>query len=233
MPHTYPLTASEINAKQAELLAQQRVKRIQQVRQQEKRQAQLRTQLYKENCHELARQETASSELQWESNSRRALGELQQQLQTSLAKKGAGHAAAQHARLAAAKHAQQQAQQHAAQLHLAHQRFAHALQLRHAEQTAAVHSDITRLQRITDTKAAETQRAHALAQQHRAIQAEAALNSTPPADATWNDAALQNIDYRHTRLHELGGAALVQRNRDKDVVHQNIAAYAAAAVQAR
>ena len=233
MPCTYPLTASEINAKQAELLAQQRVKRIQQVRQQEKQQAQLRTQLYKENCRELARQETASSELQWESDSRQALGVLQQQLQTSLAKKGAGHAAAQHARFAAAKHAQQQAEQRAAQLQLAHQRFAHALHLRHAEQTAAVQSDVDRLQRMTDTKAAETQRAHALAQQHRAIRAEAALNSTTPAETTWNNAALQNIDYRHTRLHELGGAALVQRNRDKDVVHQNIAADAAANVQAR
>lgn len=232
MPYSYPLTITEINAKQADLLARRRVKRIQQVRQQEKQQALLRTQLYKENYQELARQETVSSELQWENDSRQALTNLQQQLQTSLHRSGAGHAAAQHARLAAAKHAEQQAAQRAAQLHLAHQRFAQALQRRHAEQTEAVQSDITRLQRMTDIKAAESQRAHALAQQHRAIQAEAALNSIPTADSTWNDAVLQNIDYRQTRLHELGPAALVQRNKDKGDVHHDAAANAAAAMQA-
>lgn len=233
MTDTYPLTASEIKTKQAELLANQRIKRIQQVRQQEKQQALLRTQLYKENCQELARQATATSELQWENDSIHALAELQNQLRTSLATTGAGHAAAYQAQTAAAQRAKQQAQQRAAQLHIAHQRFAHALHLRHSQQTAAVQSDVTRLQRMTDTKAAESQRAHALAQQHRAEQAEAALNSTLPADTTWNDAALGNIDYRQTRLHELGPAALVQRNKDKGVTHRNFAADAAAAVQAR
>lgn len=233
MPCFYPLTTTEINAKQAELLAKQRVKRIQQVREQEKQQALLRTQLYKENCQELARQETASSELQWEIDSKQALDQLQQQLQSSLAKAGAGHAAAQHARIAAAKHAEQQAAQRAQQLQLAHQRFAQALQRQHAEQTESVHSDVARLQRITDTKAAESHRAHALAQQHRAVLADAALNNTPPANASWNDAVLQNIDYRQTRLHELGTAALVQRNKSKGADTHNGAADAAVLVQAR
>lgn len=233
MPHSFPLTSSEIKAKQADLLAKQRVRRIQQVRQQEKQQAFLKTQLYKENCQEFARQETAFSELQWEVDSRQALGELQHQLQRSLTETGAGHAAAQQAQLAAAKQAEQKAAQRDAHAFLAQRRFAHALQLRHAEQSAAVQPDAQRLQRLTDAKAAESQRAHLLAQKHRATQAEEALNSVPPVNVARNDAALRSIDYHQTRLHELGGAALVQRNTHKGQAHHNIAAESAAAVQLR
>ena len=230
---TYSFTASEVQAKQSEIQAQHRVKRLIQVRWQEKQHAQLKRQQYKENSQELTFLEQTSLGQAWQNESRQSLHKLQQQLSTSLAKAGHGQKAAQAASHTASLLAAQRTADRAAQLQLAKQRFAHALQLRHAEQTAAVNADVTRLQRLSDTMAAESARAHALAQQHRAVQAEAEANTNAPAVSTWNEAALRNIDYKSTRLHELGGAVLVERNRDKDKNTCNEAAETAAELQIR
>ena len=230
---TYSFTASEIQAKQAELQANHRIARLKQVRRQEKQIAQLQRQLYKENCAELAAREQAAAGQAWQQASSQALSQLQQQLSASTARAGSGQKAAQAAKQTAAEQAAQRTAQRAAQLQLANQRFAHALQLRHAEQTAAVSADVTRLQRISDTKAAESARAHALAQQHKAVQAEEEANSAPAANPAWNGAAMRNIDYRHTRLHELGGAVIVERNLDKGATGRNEAAETAVQYQAR
>ena len=210
------------------------MKRLIQVRRQEKQHAQLQRLQYKENCQELALLERTSLGIAWQNNSWQALQDLQQQLSTSLAKTGQGQKAAQDANHTASLLAAQRTADRAAQLQLAKQRFAHALQLRHAEQSAAVDTDVTRLQRLSDTLAAESARAHALAQQHRAFQAEAVANSAPSADTTWNEAALRSIDYRHTRLHELGGltnAVIVERNNDRGKAERNKAADTAAELQ--
>ena len=230
---TYSFTASEVQAKQSEIQAQHRVKRLIQVRWQEKQHAQLKRQQYKENCQELTFVEQTSLGQAWQNESRQSLQELQQQLSTSMAKAGHGQKAAQAASHTASLLVAQRTADRAAQLQLAKQRFAHALQLRHAEQTAAVNADVTRLQRLSDTMAAESARAHALAQQHRAVQAEAQANSSDPAVPTWNEAALRNIDYKSTRLHELGGVVLVERNSDKDKNACNEAAETAAELQIR
>ena len=230
---SYSFTATELQAKEAELQKKHRVKRLIQVRKQEKQIAQLQRQQYKENCQELAALELAASAEAWSQNSSQALQHLQQQLSLSLARSGAGQKAAQAASQTAAAQAAQRTAQRAAQLHLAKQRFAHALQLRHAEQTAAVSADITRLQRISDTKAAETARAHVLAQHHRAVQAEEQANGAGPIDPTWNETAMRNIDYRHTRLHELGSAVIVEKNLDKGNSDRNEAAEMAAEEQTR
>lgn len=230
---TYPFTSSEVQAKQSELQAQCRVKRLIQVRRQEKQHAQLKRQQYKENCQEVAVLEQASLGQVWQHESQQALQELQQQLSTSLVTAGhaqkAAHAANQTVSLLAAHRTANRA----AQLQLAKQRFAHALQLRHAEQTAAVNADVTRLQRLSETKAAESMRAHALAQQHRAVQAEADANQAAPADTAWNEAALRHIDYKQTRLHELGSIVVVERNNDRGRATCNEAAETAAELQKR
>ncbi|KAA6417923.1 MAG: hypothetical protein FRX49_12081 [Trebouxia sp. A1-2] len=230
---TYSFTASEVQAKQSEIKAQHRVKRLIQVRWQEKQHAQLKRQQYKENYQELAVLEQTSLSQAWQNESRQSLHELQQQLSTSLAKAGHGQRAAQAASHTASLLAAQRTADRAAQLQLAKQRFAHALQLRHAEQTAAVNADVTRLQRLSDTMAAESARGHALAQQHRAVQAEAEAHTSAPAVPPWSQAALRNIDYKNTRLHELGGAVLVERNGDKDKNTCNEAAETAAELQIR
>ena len=214
-PDTYTFSASEVQAKQSEIQASQRVRRLIQVRWQEKQHAQLKRQQYKENCQELAALEQLSQGQKWQTASLHVVQDLQQQLTTSLSRTGQGHKAAtvvnQKASLMAAQHTADRA----AQLQLAKQRFARALQLRHAEQTAAVGADIARFQRMNDTKTAESARAHALAQHHRAVQNEAEANSTTSLGTTWNEAALRNIDYKHSRLHELGGAVIVERNNDR------------------
>ena len=230
---TYSFTATEVQAKQAELQTHHRVTRLVQVRRQEKQIAQLQRELYKENCQELAALEQAAAGQAWQQRSGQALLELQQQLVVSVARAGSGQKAAQAANQAAATRAAQRTAQRAAQLQLAKQRFSHALQLRHAEQTAAVSAVVTRLQRISDTKAAESARAHALAQQHRAVQAEEEANSASAANPAWNEAAMRNIDCRHTRLHELGSAMIVERNLDKGATGLNEAAETAARHQAR
>ncbi|KAL0019435.1 hypothetical protein WJX79_007767 [Trebouxia sp. C0005] len=89
------------------------------------------------------------------------------------------------------------------------------------------------IQRLSDTMAAESARGHALAQQHRAVQAEAEAHTSAPAVPPWSQAALRNIDYKNTRLHELGGAVLVERNGDKDKNTCNEAAETAAELQIR
>lgn len=234
---SYSFSTSEIEAKQAELQAKHRTQRLIQVRRQEKQHAQLKRQQYKENCHELASLEQASLLQAWENQSRTVLQELQQQMGMSLAYTGQGQKAAGAANQTAAVLAAQRTAQRAAQLQLAKQRFAHALQLKHTEQQAAVATDVNRLQRISDTVAAESARAHTLAQQHRAVQAEAAANSVPPAATKWNDAALRNIDYSHTRLHELGSVlpstTVVERNSNRGKLQHNAAAETAVREQAR
>ena len=236
-PESYFFSTSEVETKQAELQAQHRMQRLVQVRRQEKQRAQLKRQQYKENCQELASLEQASLMQAWHNQSKAALQELQQQLGVSLAKTGQGQKAASAAKQTAAVLAAQRTAQRTTQLQLAKQRFTHALQLKHAEQHAAVAADVSRLQRISDTMAAESVRAHTLAQQHRAVQAEAAANCIPPAATNWNDAALRNIDYSHTRLHELGSVlpstTVVERNNDRGKVLNNAAAETAVQEQAR
>lgn len=208
-----------------------------QVRRQEKQHAELKRQQYKENCQQLAGWEQVSSAQAWQNRSDLALTELQQQLGASLAKTGQGQKAASAANQAAAVLAAHRTAERAAQLQLAKQRFAHALQLKHTEQSAAVADSVNRLQRISDTAAAESSRAHALAQHYRAIQAEAAANGSLPAPTNWSEAALRSIDYSHTRLHELGatlpGTIVVERNDDKGKAQCNEAAETAVLLQAR
>ena len=234
---TYYFTTSEVQAKQAELQAQHRKQRLIQVRRQEKQHAELKRQQYKENCQELAVLEQASLGQVWHNQSRLALVELRQQLGASLAKTGQGQKAADAANQSAAVLAAQRTAERAAQLQTAKQRFAQALQLKHMEDSAAVAADVTRLQRISNTMAAESTRAHALAQHHRAIQAEAAANGSLPAATNWSEAALRAIDYSHTRLHELGSTVpstvVVERNNDRGKAQCNEAAEKAVQQQAR
>ena len=234
---SYSFTTSEVQAKQAELQAQHRKQRLIQVRRQEKQQAELKRQQYKENCQELAGLEQASFGQLWHNQSRLALTELQQQLSASLAKTGRGQKAADAANQSAAVLAAQRTAEHAAQLQMAKHRFAQALQLKHLEQSAAVAADVSRLQRIRDTITAESTRAHALAQHHRAIQAEAAANGSLPAATNWSEAAMRAINYSHTRLHELGSIVpnivVVERNNDRGKTHCNEAAETAAQQQER
>ena len=234
---TYSFTTSEVQAKQAELQATYRKQRLLQVRRQDKQVAELKRQQYKENCQQLACLEQVSSGQAWQSQSSLALTVLQQQLGASLAKTGQGQKAAHAANQTAAVLAAQRTAERAAQLQLAKQRFAHALQLKHAEQSAAVAGSVNRLQRINDTIAAESARAHALAQHHRAIQAEAAANGSLPAATNWSESALRSIDYNHTRLHELGttlpSTVVVERNGDRGQALCNEAAETAVQLQAR
>lgn len=234
---TYFFTASEVQAKQAELQATYRKQRLIQVRCQDKLHAELKRQQYKENCQQLASFEQVSSGQEWLNQSNLALVELQQQLSANLAKTGQGQKAAHAANQTAAGQAAQRTAEQAAQLQLTKQRFAHALQLKHTEQSAAVAGSVNRLQRISNTMAAESTRAHALAQHHRAIQAEAAANGTLPAATNWSEAALRSIDYNHTRLHELGATVpstvVVERNRDRGKSQCNEAAETAVQLQAR
>ena len=234
---SYSFTTTEIQAKQAELQAQHRKQRLVQVRRQEKQHAELQRQQYKENCQELAGLEQASFSQAWHNRSTLALTELQQQLGASLAKTGQGQKAADAANQFAAVLAAQRTAEREARLQVAKQRFAQALQLKHLEQSTAVAADVTRLQRISDTNAAESAHAHALAQHHRAIQAEAATNSSLPAATNWSQAALRAIDYNHTRLHELGVTApstiVVERNDDRGKAQCTNAAVTAVHEQAR
>ena len=234
---SYSFTSSEVQAKQAELQAQRRKQRLIQVRRQEKQHAELRRQQYKENCQELAGLEQASFGQLWHNQSRLALTELQQQLGASLAKTGQGQKAADAANQSAAALAAQRIAERAAHLQMAKQRFAQALQLKHLEQSAAVAADVSRLQRISDTIAAESTRAHTLAQHHRAIRAEAAADGSLPAATNWSEAAMLGINYSHTRLHELGSTlpstVVVERNNDRGRTQCNTAAATAVQQQAR
>ena len=234
---SYSFTTSEVQAKQAELQAQHRKQRLIQVRRQEKTHAELKRQQYKENCQELAGLEQAVFNKIWHNQSRLALTELQQELGASLAKTGQGQKAADAANQSAAILAAQRRTEHAAQLQMAKQRFTQALQLKHLEQSAAVAADVSRLQRISDTIAAESTRAHALAQHHRAVQAEAAANGSLPAASNWSEAAMRAVDYSHTRLHELGSTIpstiVVRKNNDRGKMQCNEAAETAVQQQAR
>ena len=235
---SYPITSSEAEAKESQLQASHRRQRLLQVRRQEKQQARLIREQYKENCQELANLEQASSDQAWQDQSRQALQELQQRLGVSLAKTGQGQKEADAANQSAALLVVQHTAERAAQLQMANQRFAHALHLRHAEQSAAVAADVNRLQRINNTLAAESARAHALAQQHRAVQAEAAANGSLQLATNWSDAALRNIDYSHTRLHDQLGSVrpstvVVERNDDRGKALVNQAAGTAAQHRAR
>ncbi|KAL3158545.1 hypothetical protein ABBQ38_010766 [Trebouxia sp. C0009 RCD-2024] len=226
-----------IRAKQAELQATYRKQRLIQVRCQDKQHAEFKRQQYKENCQQFASFEQVSSGQEWQHQSSAALVELQQQLSANLAKTGQGQKAAHAANQTAAVLAAHRTAERAAQLQLAKQRFAHALQLKHSEQSAAVAGSVNRLQRISNTMAAESTRAHALAQHHRAIQAEAAANGLLPAATNWSESALRSIDYNHTRLHELGTTVprtvLVERNGDRGKTQCNEAAETAVQLQAR
>lgn len=234
---TYSFTTSEVQAKQAELQATYRKQRLIQVRCQDKQHAEFKRQQYKENCQQFASFEQVSSGQEWQHQSSAALVELQQQLSANLAKTGQGQKAAHAANQTAAVLAAHRTAERAAQLQLAKQRFAHALQLKHSEQSAAVAGSVNRLQRISNTMAAESTRAHALAQHHRAIQAEAAANGLLPAATNWSESALRSIDYNHTRLHELGTTVprtvLVERNGDRGKTQCNEAAETAVQLQAR
>lgn len=235
--NTYSFTTAEVQAKQAELQAQHRKQRLIQVRRQEKQHAELQRQQYKENFQELAGLEQASFGQAWHDRSRLALIKLQQQLGASLAKTGQGQKAADAANQSAAVLAAHRTAEREARLQVAKQRFAQALQLKHLEQSTAVAADVTRLQRISDTIAAESVRAHALAQHHRAIQAEATTNSNLQAATNWSEAALRAIDYNHTRLHEFGvpgpTTVVVERNIDRGKAQCTTAADTAAYEQAR
>lgn len=235
--NTYSFTTTEVQAKQAELQTQHRKQRLIQVRRQEKQHAELQRQQYKENLQELAGFEQASFSQAWHNRSTLALTELQQQLGASLAKIGQGQKAADAANQSAAVLAAQRTAEREARLQVAKQRFAQALQLKHLEQSTAVAADVTRLQRISDTIAAERARAHALAHEHRAIQAEAATNKNLPAASNWSEAALRAIDYNHTRLHELGvpfpSTVVVERNNDRGKAQCTKAADTAVHEQAR
>ena len=236
---SYPLSPEEGQALQAKQREQSRKQRLLQVRQQEKEQATERARRYKASlqseasvvrhvCSELLRgwQATdkaamlsqAQEELKdaWQTSLQQEIGQVSAQQQAALDALAASHRSAAVAR-ERQKHQllHKQTRQQQLELH-AQQRFRKALHQQHAAKQAAIHDQVHRLQRQHATRKENDEQALLLVTQYRAGQRQeqmqqAALDAD---EAVRLQQGLPSaVDYRFSRMHELGVAAPVERHK--------------------
>ena len=235
---SYPLSLEEGQALQAKQREHSRKQRLLQVRQQEKEQAAERARRYKASlqseagvvrhgCSELLRgwQATdkaamvlqAQEELKdaWQTSLQQEIGQVSAQQQAALDALAASHRSAATAR-ERQKHQLLHKQTRQQQLELqAQQRFRKALHQQHAAKQAAVHDRVNRLQRQHATRKENDEQALLLVTQYRADQRQEQLQQAAldAGEAVRLQQGLPSaVDYRFSRMHELGMAAPVERH---------------------
>lgn len=235
---SYPLSPEEGQALQAKQREHSRRQRLLQVRQQEKEQAAERARRYKASlqseacvvrhgCSELlsgwqandtaAMLPQAQEELKdaWQTSLQQEIGQVSAQQQAALDALAASHRSAAAAR-ERQKHQLLHKQTREQQLELhAQQRFRKALHQQHAAKQAAVHDRVNRLQRQHATRKENDEHTLLLVTQYRAGQRQeqlqqAALNAGEAARL--QQGLPSAVDYRFSRMHELGVAAPVERH---------------------
>ncbi|KAK9813114.1 hypothetical protein WJX72_009275 [[Myrmecia] bisecta] len=212
---TYPLTTEEQAALKLQQQAASRKGRLLQVRQQEKVFAAQRARAYKERLHRCQKQIGQSLQDQWEEERQTALQQLEEQHARAMDMFGEGQRAALDAMQQHYAQKQLAAAKLAAAAHTAEQRFQEAHARLQADREAAMHDEVARLQRLRDTAQAEYARAAELVAAFRAKldSEQVAKAAADQAEAARLQRGLYSgVDFRYTRLHEMGVPKLVEKH---------------------